>query len=177
MRIETIFAQQLFAFVLPDGEEVSPLNELDRLLELWTDTEYLFQFAKDNLTGINIAKYVRERQEDVEQIQDIIEKISKDETLKFETFFQPLHNEEYQVKSLSLQKAKTKHGHRRNELRLYAIKIDENCFVITGGAIKLTQAVQEHPLTAVEFEKLKICRQFLKDNGVFDDNSLYEFIM
>lgn len=177
MRIETIFAQQLYAFVFPDDDDGIHLNELDRLLELWTDTDYLYKFAKKNKSGIDIAKYVRERLEDAEQIQDIIEQISKDETLKFETFFQPLHNEEYQVKSLSLQKGKTKHKHRRNDLRLYAIKIDENCFVITGGAIKLTQAMQEHSLTSVEFEKLKMCKKFLKDNDVFDDNSFYEFIL
>lgn len=73
---------------------------------------------------------------------------------------------------LSMQKGKIS----RNQLRLYALKIDENCFVITGGAIKMTQKMSEHEETSNELDKLIKARNHLNANGVFDNESFYEFI-
>jgi hypothetical protein len=73
---------------------------------------------------------------------------------------------------LSLQKGKLK----KNGLRYYAIKIDENCFIITGGAIKMTQTMQEHPDSVNELLKLEKGKSFLIKNGIIDDASFYELL-
>ena len=54
--------------------------------------------------------------------------------------------------------------------------LDENCFVITGGAIKMSQKMQDHPDTNNELEKLMEARRYLKSNDVFDDDSFFELL-
>lgn len=71
---------------------------------------------------------------------------------------------------LSLQKGKIK----RNQLRLYAIKIDDDCFVITGGAIKMSQKMDEHEDTALELVKLNNARIYLNSKDVFNQDSFFE---
>ena len=74
---------------------------------------------------------------------------------------------------MAFQKGKLK----ENILRYYAIKLDENCFVITGGAIKMSQTMQEHPDTTNELKKLEKARAYLKQNGVFDEDSFFELLI
>ena len=64
----------------------------------------------------------------------------------------------------------------KNTLRIYAIKIDENCFLITGGAIKMSQKMQDHPDSNNELSKINKAKEYLKDNDVVDEDSFYEFI-
>ena len=59
---------------------------------------------------------------------------------------------------------------------MYAIRIDTNCFVITGGAIKVTRTMQQHPETNNELQKLEKCKNYLQSKGVFDDASFFEII-
>lgn len=172
MKILSIFADKLFAFQYESEEE----NEYDRLIGLWTDTNYLFEFAKENIGKYNIDNYVQNILEDAEQLIDLIDEISNSSTTPLETFFRPLSDSEFTLKTLSLQKGKTRHRNRRNDLRVYAIKIDKNCFVITGGAIKLSQSMQQNTYTQAELIKLKKCRTYLKENGVYDDESFFELI-
>ncbi|MCU0328251.1 MAG: hypothetical protein MUE53_04605 [Chitinophagales bacterium] len=81
-----------------------------------------------------------------------------------------MDNQEYHIVELSKQKG------RKNYLRIFAIKIDKNCFVITGGAIKFHHLNKDRPHTLREMQKLSRCRDYLKENRVFDADSFYEFI-
>ena len=54
--------------------------------------------------------------------------------------------------------------------------LDPNVYVITGGAIKLTRTMQEREHTSKELTKLNECRQYLIDNGVFDQDSFIGLI-
>jgi len=58
-------------------------------------------------------------------------------------------------------------------LRIYAIRIDENLYAITGGAIKITKTMQEHKDTRNELAQLKYSRDWLKDQGIETDESFY----
>lgn len=172
MKIVDIFVPKLYAFHFEDEED----NEYDRNIELWTNPDYLIQFAKANAKDVNLEKYVSDRLEDAEQIVDLIEYLSENETDSLSSFFQPISPSEIGIVRLSLQKGKTRQRNRRNDLRFYAIKIDEDCFVITGGAIKVSQTMQEHELTNIELNKLNRCKQYLNENGVFDNESFFELI-
>ena len=59
-------------------------------------------------------------------------------------------------------------------LRIYAIRLEPNVYVVTGGAIKLSRTMQEREHTALELDKLNRCKAFLKANGVFDQDSFVE---
>lgn len=55
-----------------------------------------------------------------------------------------------------------------------AIRIEPNVYIVTGGAIKLTATMQEREHTQRELDKLNACRDFLKRNGVFDQDSFID---
>ena len=61
---------------------------------------------------------------------------------------------------------------------MYAIKIEDNKFLIAGGAIKLTLEMKDHKTTAAELKKLEKTKTFLIEQGVMDgdsfDEALYE---
>ena len=59
-------------------------------------------------------------------------------------------------------------------LRIYAICLEKDLYVVTGGAIKLTRTMQERKHTSYELEKLNKCMEYLKQNGVFDKESFVE---
>ncbi len=165
MKIVSIFADKLFAFHYENEAD----NEYDRLMELWTDVAYLRAFAKENKIQ-NVYKFIVDILKDAEQIQDFLENLNQNNE-PYGFYFEPLQDAE-QRKILALQKGKIK----QNQLRYYAIKIDNNCFVITGGAIKMSQKMQEYFGTDNELKKLKIARTFLNKNGIFDEDSFFELL-
>lgn len=58
-------------------------------------------------------------------------------------------------------------------LRLYAIRVDYNCFLIVYGGIKLNDTIQNSPVLKDNvFKKIDSVRQFLKDEGVLDGEDL-----
>jgi len=168
MKIVDIFAKQLFAFYYDNEDN----NEFDRLIELWTDVEYLKSFAEINKIN-HIEDFINDISYYVEQIQDLLYDIESSDKKTLEYYFRPLHDQEMGQRVLSLQKGKVG---RNNSLRIYAIKIYDNCFIITGGAIKMSQKMQDHPDTKNELIKLDRAKSFLKENGVMDIDSFYELI-
>lgn len=85
-------------------------------------------------------------------------------------FFRSLDNNEYRLVSLSKQKA------RKNYLRLYAIRLNADCFLVTGGAIKFHHLNKDRPHTQIEMQKLSKCKDYLIENGVFDADDLYQYL-
>lgn len=166
MRIVSIFADTLYAFH-HSGEAH---NEFDRVIELWTDVDYLKNYAKAN-NIINIQEFVESRLEEVDEIEDLLEELTT-QNLPLDTYFEPLHPSEYKERILSLKKGKIKN----NRLRIYAIKIDDSSFVITGGAIKMSQTMQGHPDTINELGKLNKAKDYLTAQGIVDLDSFYELI-
>ena len=171
MKIVCIFAEQLYAFHYDNEDE----NELYRLLSLWNDVSYLYQFIKDN--QVDIPRFLTTEEllnqiiQNAHDIDNALYDIATNDYRELEEFFKPLDNQEYYVVELSKQKG------RKNYLRLYAIRIDKNCFVITGGAIKFHHLNKDRVHTQVEMKKIDKCRNFLKDSGVFDADSFYEFLI
>jgi len=172
MKIVNIFAYKLFAFHY-EGEGD---NEYDRLLDLWSDTEYVREFLIANKHDIprnrTIRQYIDYIREDSILIDEQLIEITESEEENLSHFFQPLHNAEYQVKILSLQKG------RQSCLRIYAIKIDVERFVITGGAIKLPlhHLMKDREHTRLELQKIKSAQDYLRVQGVFDEDSFFEFL-
>jgi len=172
MEIVNIFAYRLFAFRY--AGEVD--NEYDRLLDLWDDMEYIYNFLKENKQDIpkhksipQIAEFIIE---DAIEIDEILIDITEADDKTLSHFFKPLHNLESGARILSLQKG------RQFCLRIYAIKIDEDTFVITGGAIKLPlqHLMEDREHTRVELQKLKNTQAYLDEKGIYDRESFFEFL-
>ncbi len=166
MKIVRIFADQLFAFHYENEGD----NEYDRLMELWTDVSFLKLYCdKNNI--LDISKFVSGIIRDAEQIQDYLDNLNQNEE-PYRHYFEPLKDSENN-KLLAFQKGKI----HRNRLRYYAIKLGSNCFVITGGAIKMSQKMLDHPDTKNELTKLNLAREYLNKNGVFDEDSFFELLI
>jgi len=169
MKIVSIFGDKLFAFQYSS----EAMNEFHRLFSCWTDLDYLEQFLvqnKDDLGGYSIEEMIKQIVDDANKIDDKLYFLTRNNTYSLNSFFKPLDNREYQFKLLSKRKG------RINYLRLYALRIDDNCFVITGGAIKLTQFMDERKHTKDELEKIDACKRYLNELGVFDIDSFYGFL-
>ncbi len=171
MKIVSIFGAKLFAFHFK-GEAN---DEFNRVLDEWNDPDWIIWFLKENAgdlpPGKDIEDFANEIMEAATQLDETIWHLSTDKGKSLDGFFKPLSNNEYRADvELSLKKG------RETYLRIYAIKIESNCYVVTGGAIKLTLRMEERTHTAQELIKLDRGRAFLKENGVFDAESFFEFL-
>lgn len=171
MKIVDIFAEKLcsIAYKKKDSNEYD-VNEYDRLLDLWTDVSYLYSYAKKNNVKY-IDSFVKARLRDAEKIEDFLDELIE-ENIPLDKYFHQLDNNEMGFTLLSLRKGKTS---KKDGLRLYAVKIDEDCFLITGGAIKMSFKNQDHKDTREEMKKIAMVKAYLKENGVIDKESFYEF--
>jgi len=170
MKIVSIFAPNLYAFKFENEVD----NELRRLLLDWNDVSYLYRFLDQNKGDVTktipLPTLIDQLIENANSIDDKLGEISNDTSKKLEDFFKHLNNQEYRIVQLSKQKG------RKNYLRLYAIRIDSNCFVITGGAIKFHHLNKDKEHTRLEMDKIEKCKDFLKNNSVFDSDSFFEFL-
>ena len=173
MKIVSIFAEHLYALHLEDEAE----NEFAQLLGIegkWMEVNYFFEFVEEHKKDIPHYEKIDDLpQKLIESANDInlILNQSEEEKGILNRFFKPLHNQEYHEGELASKKG------RKTYLRLYALKIEADCFVITGGAIKFTHLIKDKAHTQKELQKLEKCRNFLKENGVFDSDSFYEFLL
>lgn len=170
MKIVSIFVDRLYAFQYEGSEE----NELDRLLELWSNPVFLHAFLTKNRQdlpkGLDWRSMAEQLLDCVDMLQDLLIQMYENPEESLDQFFVPLVNLESAPKVLSLRKR------RISYLRLYALRIDSDCFVITGGAIKLTRLMQERIHTNEELFKLQKARDYLKSKGIFDTDSFFEFL-
>lgn len=155
-----------------------PMNELALLFHSWNDIGYLMDFFMDNLNDLRgyfhierISDAIEDTLDDAEQLERLILEIPYTENL--DEIFKPLGSaSDLTIRELKREKARNwnRMGHA-SWLRVYAIRLEKNIFIVTGGAIKLTRTMQERPHTQEQLDKLNKCRQYLKDNGVFDADS------
>jgi hypothetical protein len=173
MEIIRIFddSNDLFSFKF-EGDEISAY---DTLIDLWTDVSYVRNFLKENHNdlpkGVSIDTLVDKILRSIEIIDDKIIDIANDNERNLEELFKPLDNLEQ-----SLDIVLSKQKGRESYLRIYALKIDTNCFVITGGALKFTKYMDERKHTETQLTQLDKCRNFLRDNNVIDSDSFFEFL-
>lgn len=91
--------------------------------------------------------------------------------------FKPLHNRDVNLSELQLSKGSVKNREFRDpKLRIYAIRISKNAYVVTGGAIKLTHLMEDRPHTKRELEKLNVAKSWLKSEGISYPEDLKELL-
>ena len=62
---------------------------------------------------------------------------------------------------------------RPSLLRMYAIKMKENVYLITGGGIKLSDTIQNSPVLKEHvIQDIDRVRSFLKENGIMDNEDI-----
>ena len=162
-----------------EGEED---NVLYTLFEQWNDVMWLRSFFKKNwqdltsyfkITDINQA--IEDTIEDSDRLQGVIMDVSPEANL--DEIFHPLENFRTSDVLLGKEKAKLKRVKRHSSwLRIYAIKLSEGVYVITGGAIKLTLKMEEREHTKQELVKMEKVRLFLLNENIIDNDSFVEYM-
>lgn len=169
----------LWAVKNPDKE----LDELTSLFEQWNDANYLFKFFRDNIDDLKsyfkierVSQAIQDTFEDSDAWEELI--LTFPYTEELDTLFKPLDVTDTKSMELTRQKARNWERERHDSwLRIYAIRLEPNVYVVTGGAIKLTRAMQDKEHTMIELNKLNKCKEFLKRNGVFDKDSFIDLNM
>lgn len=170
-------------------EEYEKPNEFRRLFNNWSDPEYLESFFHKHVLDLQrkfynfitiedaINQTIDEALQLAERIIEVAEsgKENKYETLQ--TLFKPLSKkDDFLVTTPQYQSSKVYGAHKKSWLRIYAIRIEPNLFIVTGGAIKLTETMNERKHLLNELDKLKRVKQFLIENGIIDNDSIDDFL-
>jgi hypothetical protein len=156
-------------------------DEFNRLFDLWTDAEYLKGFFEEYINDLmtvfwknmSIRSAVFKALGEAEDFEDMIHEIEHGRSWKGKTkigqIFQPLENREYKDKIYKKHKAKPEN--KLPFLRLYAIRLADDCYIITGGAIKLTQEMNGMAHLENELNKMEQVKRYLKENEIlyFED--------
>jgi len=194
MKIISIFAPHLYAISYPkaydtvwneeinsffEEEEIGNADEFERNFELWSNPIYLYDYFNKNQAYLKDKFWRAISIEDAARITKQkafeFEELLTENNTNIESHFQPLDNRT--IHFTELIKGKSKY----DWLRLYAIKIDSNRFLITGGAIKLTHNMEDHESTRDELKKLEKTKKYLVELGVIDgdslDDALYEITL
>jgi len=164
MKIIPIFEPHLYAFQFEES-----IDEFTRLFDFWLDFERLEDFYANNnellkYENIEIEFAIKSTIEIAVQLYDSL-KHYKD---NLDSLFQNLNDLESTAQNLVKQKTK------KRWIRLYAIRIEPQYYIITGGTIKQSYKMEDHPSTIIELSKLEKGRNYLRDNGVFDADSFFE---
>jgi hypothetical protein len=168
MKIVCIFASGLFAMQYKGKS----LNELARLIELWNDPKYIEQWLwvnQNDFASSDLDELASRLIEDAFTLEEMLLEALE---VGLDKVFRPLHN------LASAQLFISKEKLRKNYFRLYAIRIDVNCYVITGGAIKapMVLKMQERAYLKQELDKLEFVHGFLKGHQIVDKESFYEML-
>lgn len=154
-------------------------DEFTRLFRLWDDLAYVREFCEihyDDLQSsfrrhLSLEECVQEIIDEAAQMEDQLHDHCNANGLQ--ELFKPLSNYEYVLYPLQKSKACIRSiVFRRPRIRIYAIRLAPNLFIITGGAIKLTATMQERPHLKEELSKLERVKTWLKENELDIPESL-----
>ena len=150
-----------------------PQNEFEKFFDVMNDIEWLHNFFEQNRAdlhggffgsisiGLAVSRTLEEVEEMENSLYDYSEQGFKGRDSNLQHFFKPLNNFEYSITAHQKSKARI----RKGWLRLYAIRLAENCYLVTGGAIKLTLDMKRAHLQN-ELKKLEQAKVLLDSNGI-----------
>ena len=159
-----------------------------RIFREWHDLDYLVSFFTENKDYVNTEFWINagidpnDPEKSAERVIDEADSLESyigqlaancSEGLKpdFDEYFHFLGGK---YKCLwSLEPMKSYGTSSPSLLRLYAIKIDVNCYLIVYGGIKLGDTIQNSPVLKDKvFSKIDAVLHFLKANGITDSEDI-----
>ena len=180
LNIVAIYPPYIFSIQYDDREE----NEFDRLFDLWNDVCFVTEFLEVNKEHLksdiwqrtpeveDAARQVLDEAENLETLfKELNDNTSEGIKPDFDSHFLYLDGKyKYELKWPPMKSYGTI---RPSLLRLYAIKMEENVYLITGGGIKLSDTIQNSPgLKDYVIQDIDRVRCFLKENGIMDSDDM-----
>lgn len=178
MKFDKILKNNKLWAVRYDGDDD---NILQKIFEQWSNPIWLVDFFTENMSDLesyfkitDLNKAIFDTIDDSNKLQCLILDITPDADL--DRIFRPLENNRTNEIVLGKEKAKLKKSpSHASWLRLYAIKLEPGCYIITGGAIKLTKKMEERSHTLQELKRMERVRNLLIDAGVVDNVGFSEY--
>ena len=183
MKITEIYSGSLFAVHFDEKD----FNEYEDAFALWQDLDYLVKYFSDNANLLatdfwksipiptdyeDLAQIIIDESFDLQEyIEEVASNTANGAEPDFDTFFQELGGKYKNLRQYIPQKA---YGtNTPTMLRLYAIRIEPNCYLVVHGGIKLTPDIQGTPALRQQlFSKIDNVLHFLKVNGILDSDDL-----
>jgi hypothetical protein len=178
MKIRFIFGSEdcpdegLWAIILAK----SGLDEFRKLFTDWADSDYMYQFCLDHLSDVQMKfgyeidplTAADELMEEAEELKALLFSLAEGQKQgeNLQHVFKPLNNEGA-LTELQLSKASAKGRMFNNpKLRIYAVRVGENTYVVSGGVIKLTDKMKVREHTKEQWERIQMLRDWLKSENV-----------
>lgn len=179
MKFDKILDNNTLWAVRYDGAEDNALHEL---FAQWSNPEWLVDFFMANMSDLesyfkitDINQAIYDTIDDNHRMQCLILDISPEADL--DCLFRPLENSRTGEMLLGKEKARIKdRPQHASWLRIYAIKLEPGCYIITGGAIKLTRTMQEREHTLNELNKMERVRNYLIQSNAIDFDGFDDFL-
>lgn len=184
MDIREIYKDCLYSIRFDEADT----DEYSRVISLWKDLDYLVDFFKTNAKEVDqpfwrevglhpdapltsAERVASEALVLAAYIRDLAQNAANGELPDFEDFFHPLGGKYSYVRELEPHKSYGTFS--PSLLRLYAIKLDKNVYLIVFGGIKLGSTIQNSPgLKEQVFNRIDNVIAFLKANGIFEGNDI-----
>lgn len=179
MEIISIYEGYIYS-VRYEGEEE---NEFDRLLDSWNDVQYLMDFFESHKALLangfwnkmdpeKAAMQVLGEAEELEEVFDELAANTKEgKQPDFDSHFKFLGGKYKYI--LEYEPMKSYGTASPSFIRIYAIKLKANTYLITGGGLKLADTIQNSPgLKERIIQDIDRVRELLRENGVIDREDL-----
>lgn len=182
---------ELLSFgVARDADDLDPnsgyieKNEYHKLMLLWRDPLFLSNFFQGHLSyfnddyweGVEEDAFVNDILASSPNIFKQIESSFYNNTI--DDLFYPLDKSDENKIEYTTCRVKSYFGkiQKRIAFRVYAIKIDDGSYLITGGALKITKKMEQADNTLIELKKINSVYSKLVGEDVTDQASFVEFI-
>lgn len=175
-----IFAPNLYSVKYDDKES----DEYNRLFEEWQDLDYLVDFFERNISYLHnpiwskvsvpeeaSLQVVEESQWLENKLETIAINTKNGKDNNYDSFFKYLNGQRYEL-MVDYNPMKSYGFMNPSLIRMYAIKLESNCYVITGGGIKLSDTIQSSPELDHVLNEIDIVRSYMIRNGILDNGDL-----
>ncbi len=195
MKIISKFAEDLYSITFTEDELISfgvestdeeiisygDVNEFDKFFQLYTDPLYVSSFVDEHevlfLDEFWSKFTLRDIKKGVllsaEKFISLIERTQK--AKKLDSLFSPLHKGEDRSEFTQVH-AYSQGINDISFLRLFAIKIDKNTYLVTGGCVKTAQNLQGSEKMRTELNKLNAVEAYLIAKGIKTETVVLEIV-
>ncbi|MES2681053.1 MAG: hypothetical protein V4635_14260 [Bacteroidota bacterium] len=182
MKIISIFDTEnssLFAYQMIGAKQ----DLFSKAFNNWSDTKYLLKFFEENKG--DLYKWYDENElmetavlETIKEANSYRSKFlrasDKKYGIKLDSMFVNLHRGESE--EVELMQKKSPGFSTPSWLRVYAIRIESNCYLVTGSMIKLKAKMQENKDGLNQLKNIKFVKEFLEKNRLKTKNDIIKYI-
>ena len=174
-----VVKEKLFALADANGSDV-----FHQCFENWQNVAWLFAFFEANPDALNfygvdkktaVELVLKEADDFFNDILDIAEGKSESKSLD-NVVFKPLHaGDDFDLPIIETRAYGTVSD--SSFLRLYAIRLNDGAYIVIGGLIKTTKALQDSTEGRQILKKLKDIVKILRKHNLFDAIDIGVFIV